>query len=295
MRLPGTTRLSPGLAREIALRDGIKAFVAGEIAAAGTQYVLSVSLVAANTGEVLVAHRETARDSAAISLPSTGYRRPCGCVLGESLTTIGRDPPLSRATTSSSRRFASFPSWARHPPGDATKALGLYEDALAVDSNFAAACWAIASLLLNAYPTRVERIAWAIARAFDLRDRLPARERHLATTAYYHRVLFDMDKAIAAHRAMLDLYPEDADVLTALGVVYVQTHQYAQAESVLYAGRWRAYFSSLLVLPQPGRRGVDQREIRRGIRHVRAHDQGIPGKRRSGVVARLVCEYGGKV
>ena len=156
MRLPGTTRLSPGLAREIALRDGIKAFVAGEIAAAGTQYVLSVSLVAANTGEVLVAHRETARDSTAIVSAVDRLSKALRERVGESLTTIRRDPPLSQATTSSLEALRKYSQAGRaiNREGNAMKALGLYEDALALDSNFAAAYLGLTSLLYNAYPDR---------------------------------------------------------------------------------------------------------------------------------------------
>ncbi|HEU4524184.1 MAG TPA: tetratricopeptide repeat protein, partial [Gemmatimonadales bacterium] len=57
------------------------------------------------------------------------------------------------------------------------------------------------------------------------------RERHLATTAYYHRLGSDFDKAIAAHRAALDVYPDDAGILMALGVVYFEVWRYASAES----------------------------------------------------------------
>ena len=50
MERPDTARLNPALAREIAVREGIKGVVTGEIARAGPQYVLSAQVIAARTG-----------------------------------------------------------------------------------------------------------------------------------------------------------------------------------------------------------------------------------------------------
>ena len=233
MRLPGATRLTPQVARELAQRDGIKALVVGEVAAAGTQYVLSASLVAASTGEVLVAYRETARDSTAIVDAIDRLSKALRERIGESLATIASSPPLAQATTSSLDALRKFSQAGRaiDREGDATKALGLYEEAIELDSNFAAAYLRMTNLLYNAFPQRVDLMAWALTKAFELRDRLPPRERHLATTSYYLRVQFDFDKAIAAHKAVLDLDPRDAGTLTALGTLYLEAHRFASAES----------------------------------------------------------------
>jgi DNA-binding SARP family transcriptional activator/tetratricopeptide (TPR) repeat protein len=233
MRLPGTSRLTPELARELAIRDGIKAVIEGDIASAGTTYVLSASLVA-NTGEVLVAARETARDSNAIVGAVDRLSKSLRGRIGETLTTLRLNPPLSEVTTTSLDALRKYSQAGRaiDREGDASKALVLYEEAIALDSTFAAAYLRLANLLLNAYEHRMSRIAWALTRAYELRDRLPARERHLATTAYYSRVRFDFDKAIAAHQAMLDQYPEDVEALTAMGTALLETHRFAQAESV---------------------------------------------------------------
>ena len=61
-----TARLDRSLARELAAREGIRAIIHGEIAAAGPRYVLSAQLVSAASGEALAAQRETARDSTEI-------------------------------------------------------------------------------------------------------------------------------------------------------------------------------------------------------------------------------------
>ena len=249
MRLPPTTRITPSVARELAEREGFKAVVVGEVGAAGGQHVLFASLVAASSGDVLVAHRETARDSTAIVDAVDRLSKTIRSRIGESLTTIRKDPPLSQATTSSLEALRNYSQAGRaiDREGNAPKALGLYEEAIALDSNFAAAYLGLTNLLYNAYDSRLDRAAWALTKAFELRDRLSTRERHLATTAYYGRVRFDSDKAIAAHRAMLDIYPDDAGILIALGRDYFEAGQYASAESVYHralaldSSSYRAY------------------------------------------------------
>jgi hypothetical protein len=58
-----TAPLELALARDVALSEGLCCVIGGEIGALGSRYLLSVQLVAAGSGEVLVAFRETAEDS----------------------------------------------------------------------------------------------------------------------------------------------------------------------------------------------------------------------------------------
>lgn len=54
--------LDPVLAREVAVREGLGCVIVGEIGALGSRYLLSVQIVAAESGEVLASFRETAKD-----------------------------------------------------------------------------------------------------------------------------------------------------------------------------------------------------------------------------------------
>src|SRR5256885_10235482 len=87
--------LDDSLAREIAVRDGVKAFVSGSVARVGAGYTLSVQLISAQQGEALTGLRETARDSshliAAVDRASKGLRHR----IGESLPALNDMPPLS--------------------------------------------------------------------------------------------------------------------------------------------------------------------------------------------------------
>src|SRR5690606_18866829 len=55
-------RLDAELARQVAIRDGISAYVTGEVAAAGSAFLVTARLIATESGEVLVAMREKAQD-----------------------------------------------------------------------------------------------------------------------------------------------------------------------------------------------------------------------------------------
>jgi hypothetical protein len=93
--------LNAELARELAIREGVKAVVAGEVATAGTGYLLVARVMAAEDGATLVAVRETAASDAeligAIDRLSRGLRER----IGEPLRTLAARPPLSQTTTSS--------------------------------------------------------------------------------------------------------------------------------------------------------------------------------------------------
>jgi len=89
------------LAREVAIREGIKAVVAGDISPAGRQFIVSASLLTAEDGNVLAAFRETARDSSEVIPAVDKLSKRLRAKIGESLKTIRQSPPLERVTTAS--------------------------------------------------------------------------------------------------------------------------------------------------------------------------------------------------
>ena len=132
--------LSPGVAldaataREVAVRDGIKAVVVGQVSPAGSGYVLSVRLLAAESGEVLAARRETARSAddliAAIDELSEGLREE----IGESLKSTRGNPPLDEVTTSSLTALQKYSEAVRltEVEGSVELAVTLLEEAIAI-------------------------------------------------------------------------------------------------------------------------------------------------------------------
>ena len=89
------------LARDLALREGVKAFVVGRLSNIGGSWGLTVELVGAESGEALAAVRETAADSTgligAVDRASEALRHR----LGESLRDLRALPPLAQEVTAS--------------------------------------------------------------------------------------------------------------------------------------------------------------------------------------------------
>ena len=92
MGLPEDTELTEQTARQLALRDGLPAVIAGEIASLGAGYVLTARLVSATDGAVLASARASSKDSdglvEAIDEVSSGLRER----IGESYTSLRETP-----------------------------------------------------------------------------------------------------------------------------------------------------------------------------------------------------------
>jgi predicted transcriptional regulator len=92
-------RLTPELARDVAIREGIRAVLEGEVVSAGSGYILLATLRSPEDQAALATFRRTARNSDelidAIDKLSQDIREKAG----ESLRSIRAAPPLARVTT----------------------------------------------------------------------------------------------------------------------------------------------------------------------------------------------------
>ena len=232
MRQPVADVVSDALMREVAERDGIRAFVAGEVAAIGTGFTVSAELIAVQGGEILVSVRENAADSTklldALDRVSAHLRRG----IGESRWAIYTTPRLEQVTTPSLQALRLYSQAIRvgDQEGDQRRAVGLLQQAIALDTTFA-----MAYRKLGVYQGEfVERsnADRALGKAFRYRAHLPEVERlHIAAT-YYSSVGL-ADSAIAVYRALLETYPNDVRALNNLGNVYSMLKDYRRAEGYM--------------------------------------------------------------
>src|SRR2546429_9654113 len=88
MQRKANAHVDAALARDVAVREGIKAVATGQIDPVGRGFVLSASLVSATHGPVLPAGRETADDDRALIGPIHRLLRKPRERIRESLTTI---------------------------------------------------------------------------------------------------------------------------------------------------------------------------------------------------------------
>jgi tetratricopeptide (TPR) repeat protein len=76
----------------------------------------------------------------------------------------------------------------------------------------------------------------ATTKAYQLRDRLPERERLLATALYHENVTGNFDAAIGAYVQLLEKRPDDETALNNLAIEYNVKHRYADAERIARKG-----------------------------------------------------------
>jgi eukaryotic-like serine/threonine-protein kinase len=230
MGQPADTRLEPTLARELAVREGIKAMITGEIGAVGDGYVASARLVLPESGAELAAFREVARSPAdlipAIDRLSNRLRER----MGESLRSIRANDPLEQVTTGSLDALSKYTQAVRlmQAEGDSPRAIGLLEEAIAADPEFAMAHRRLGVVLANRGEDPA-RMRATIRRAYELRHRLTDVERYHTLTVYHRHVTHDRDREMEAYRNLLDLQPYDGTALNNLGVAYSGRGEFGRA------------------------------------------------------------------
>ena len=222
--------LDPTVAREVAVRENAKAVVEGEIAPLGSGFVLSARVVPATGGEALVALRETAADQAAIIAAVDRLSGKLRERIGESLKTIRAGTPLEQVTTSSLEALRRYSEAERASDvSDYARAAQLLEEAIALDSTFAMAYRKLAVVYGNTGAGFSLELATS-RRAFELRDRLPVKERYLAEAYYYGNVESDPERVIVAYRRVLEVYPDDPAALNNGALQLLLLRRYAEAE-----------------------------------------------------------------
>jgi len=190
--------------------------------------VISVRLLSAEDGALLVAFRETAADSSeiigAVDRLSDRLRER----VGESLRTIRGSEPLEEVTTTSLGALQRYSQALRVlQEGDVTRTITLLEQAVALDTTFAMAYRKLGVVALD----RAQQVE-ALTRAFRYRNRLTDLERYVTEATYYGVVTGEQDLAIAAYRAVLQISPREYVALNNLATIYVDRREFARAEEL---------------------------------------------------------------
>ena len=220
--------MTPELATEVAAREGIKAVVSGEVNEVAGSFVISAQLLASETGEVLVPLRETARDSTSIIEAVDRLSSRLRERIGESLRSIRQTPPLASVTTASLPALKKYTLGVRAADaGEVARAIELFQEAVALDTAFAAAYRGLAIYLGN---WGIERAlaAESMSRAFRFRDRLTEEER-LWTTGSYYMSRNQPQDALPSYLTLLEMRPDDSKLLNNVGVLYTMQRQNARA------------------------------------------------------------------
>jgi tetratricopeptide (TPR) repeat protein len=216
------------VAREIAVREGYAAVIAGDITAVGNGYVLTSRIVDASSGQTLASDRQSAANAdeiiPAIDRLSARMRER----IGESYSDLRAEEPLDRVTTASLEALQKYTSGIEvfDTGGDEDVGNALLEEAVRLDPGFAMA-WR--KLGLTRTGGRARNLE-AFEKAYESRDRLTERERLHTEATYYTQVTQDDQAAITTYERLLELDPNDDWALNNIGVVYSTLGDYALAE-----------------------------------------------------------------
>ncbi len=200
-------RLTNEIAREIALRLGLKAAIAGQINKLDRHYSITLEAFNTQSGErfaqTLVEADSKDNVLKALGQAAAELRER----LGESLSSIQKfNAPIDQATTSSLEALRAY-SQGRDQyslKDNYTEGVALYKRAIELDPNFALAYNGLSIIYMN---TGQGELAIEYAgKAYALRERVSERER-LAIAASYFLVNGEVERAIETQRLTVQTYP----------------------------------------------------------------------------------------
>ena len=221
--------VTPEIAREIGVRQDIKAVLVGRIAGVGNQYVISLDAQNANTGDTIATDQAEANNKEqvlkALGQAATRLREK----LGETLASIQKhDAPIEQVTTSKleALRYYSL-GLQEHSSGRYDDAIPLYQHAIQVDQRFAIAHARLANCYNNTKQLDAARAA--SSKAYEYRDRASEREKLFVEWNYYGAVTGDMVKAAASLDVWKRTFPRDWEPHHLLAVRYTLTGPFDEA------------------------------------------------------------------
>jgi tetratricopeptide (TPR) repeat protein len=223
-------RLTPEVAREICLRTGSKAMIAGSIAGLGTEYVIGLKATNCNSGQILAETQQQAATKEmvlkALSQAAVSLRGE----LGESLSSVQKyATPLEEATTPSLDALQAY-SLAVNDivvKDDNPAAMLQLQRAVRLDPKFATAYGFLGVIYRNLGESTLA--TENIRKAYELRERVSEREK-LALESFYHQIVTgDMEKARRFYELWAQTYPHDFIPPTNLCVIAITLGQHDKA------------------------------------------------------------------
>lgn len=206
-------RITPGLGREICLRENIRGLVVSSITRTGEEYSLTAQLIDPRSGEPVRSYTQRANGEGRILDALDALSKEIREALGESLYQIHKtDKPLPQVTTRSLDALEHFADgttqWRR---GRYSEAEALLRASVAADPDFAMAHAALANAYFSYIENAPEDGKKEYEKALSLSSQITDRERMIIETHY----ALDQNHVSDAElhfRAYLDRYPDDVEM-----------------------------------------------------------------------------------
>jgi serine/threonine protein kinase/tetratricopeptide (TPR) repeat protein len=233
MTRPADAKLTPEVARELCLRAGSKAYIAGAIGSLGSKYVLELKAVNCQSGDTVAEEQVTAasKDKVLDTLGEAASK--LRGELGESLATVQKfDVPLQQATTSSLEALKAYSlSLKAFNERGSAAALPYDQRAIELDPNFAMGYKAAGEDYSNL--GELGRASEYLTKAFQLREHVSEREKLEISGSYYENVTGELDKAAQTYQQEIESYPREYRAYGRLGFVYFDQGQNEKAAEVI--------------------------------------------------------------
>jgi serine/threonine protein kinase/tetratricopeptide (TPR) repeat protein len=229
MTRPVGTRLTPEVARELCLRAGSKAYLAGSIGSLGSEYLLGLKAVNCQSGDTLAEEQMTAASKEKVLDALGEAASKLRTELGESLATVQKfDVSLEQATTSSLQALNAL-SLGRKASNEkgTTAALPYDQRAIQFDPNFAMAYNAVG--IDYSELGEIGRAREYFTKAFQLQEHASEREKLAIASSFYLEVTGELEKAIQTDQELASNYKRDLGAHRSLAKVYAEQGQYESA------------------------------------------------------------------
>jgi len=229
MTRPVGTKLTPEVARELCLRVGSKAYLAGSIGSLGSEYVLGLKAVNCQSGDTLAQEQVMAASKEKVLDALGEAASKLRGELGESLASVQKfDVPLVHATTPSLEALKAVSLGVKKADEKGAAAgLPYAQRAIELDPNFAVGYYAVGSDYIGL--GEVGRASKYITKAFQLCEHASEREKLAIKATYYSFIAGDLDKAAQTYQEEIESYPRSPDGHFGWGNVYTSQGQYERA------------------------------------------------------------------
>jgi serine/threonine protein kinase/tetratricopeptide (TPR) repeat protein len=223
-------RVTTAVAREICLREGVKAMLTGSISSLGSHYVVTLEAVNAQSGDSLAREQAEAESKEQVLKSLDQAASSLRGKLGESIGSVQKfATPLEAATTSSLDALKEFSlGEAEHGKFNDEAAIPHLNRAVELDPNFAMAL-AVLGVANNNTGNPKEAYEY-LQKAFDVKERASERERFYISSHYYGTFRKQADKYIETLEQWTQAYPRDG---VALDNLSLEEQELGQQEKAL--------------------------------------------------------------
>jgi tetratricopeptide (TPR) repeat protein/predicted Ser/Thr protein kinase len=224
------TPLTQDVARDVCQRTDSAATIEGSISSLGSEYVLGLKAVNCRTGDLLAEEQVTAGGKEQVLKALGDAATQLRAKLGESLASLQKYDALPENVTTSSLEALqaySLGVQAYDVSNDFTAAIPLFQRAIALDPNFAAAYWTLAE---SYFPLgELEPAAESARKAYALRDRASEREKLAISASYQELVTGNYEAARTSYELYAQTYPHDEDPEVNLWIIHLGSGEYQKA------------------------------------------------------------------